>query len=294
MPDLSGASTEILTASIAGVVLFLVAVGLFVFVVINYITKYRHIDLNFDILSPDIAYFHERGKRERQEDSIYISELDEYRKNGFVACVSDGMGGLANGDVVSEFVVDCISNMAPLSFFATEENATSIRRISDAISDEYQQQAGATLAMVNILNNYMTFYSVGDSNIMLIRKGEVTILNQKQNYVSLLVRTMIKSGKQTQDAYVNPKARALTDFMGNTVARVIYSAKPIRLYDGDTIIVCSDGVTDAVSEKNIAQYCSSISAANTASNIKLSVKSRKLVKQDNYTAVVIKLGRPLI
>ena len=292
--DLSDVPGEIVTSSIAGGVLFLLSLTIFIVVLIRYFKIYRHININQEILTPDIAYFHEKGKRLSQEDSVYISDLVDYKKTGIVACVSDGMGGLSYGDEVSEYVVDCISKLFPLSFFATEENAKNIRIISDNISDHYAQQAGATLAMVNILNNYMTFYSVGDSNIMLVRKGELTILNQKQNYLSLLVSSLVKSGKNTHVAYGNPKARALTDFMGNAVSRVLYSVKPIRLIDGDVIIVCSDGVTDSVSDKYISQHCSQGSASGIASNLKMMVKARKSPRQDNFTGVIIKLEKPLI
>ncbi|MCQ2532276.1 MAG: protein phosphatase 2C domain-containing protein [Saccharofermentans sp.] len=294
MIDFAEIPSNILSASILGGLFFLVSLVFFGYVIYGHFIKYKKVDLNYDALTPDVAYFHEKGKRDYQEDSLYISELDDYKKSGIVACVSDGMGGLDFGDEVSEYVVDCISKMFPLSFFAVDENATNIRRISESISNTYHQKAGATLAMVNILNNYMTFYSVGDSNVMLVRKGETTILNQKQNYVSLLIANLVKAGKPTLAAYGNPRARALTDFMGNTVSRVLYPSKPIRLYDGDTIIVCSDGVTDVVTEKYISQHCSNVSAANTASNLKLMVRNRKNPKQDNYTAIVIKLGRPIV
>ncbi|MCQ2528950.1 MAG: protein phosphatase 2C domain-containing protein [Saccharofermentans sp.] len=294
MPELSDVSGDIIAGTAAGAILFLVSIFLFGLVIYLANTKYRKIDINMDILTPEVAYFHEKGKREAQEDSVYISELVDYKKTGIVACVSDGMGGLAYGDEVSQYVVENISNLFPLSFFATEENARNIRRISDYIADHYKQQAGATLAMVNILNNYLNFYSVGDSVIMLVRKGETTVLNQKQNYGSLLIHSLVKKGQSTSAVYGNPKFRALTDFMGNVVVRVLYSVKPIRVYDGDTIIVCSDGVTDALSGRNIAQHCSHVSAANTASNIKMAVKGRKNPRQDNFTAVVIKLGKPVI
>ena len=40
-------------------------------------------------LTPDVAYFHERGKRGNQEDSVYISPLDKIEESGLVAACSD-------------------------------------------------------------------------------------------------------------------------------------------------------------------------------------------------------------
>ena len=147
--------------------------------------------------------------------------------------------------------------------------------------------------MVQIYNDHMTFYSVGDSDIILIRNDEATILNPRQNYVALLIRSLVRSGKQTQVAYANNKARALVDYMGNHNPRVIFTKKPMRLLPEDTIIVSSDGLTDAVPWKTIPQYVEN-SAVATASNLKLSVRQKKYPKQDNYTAVVIKLKRSIV
>ena len=161
------------------------------------------------------------------------------------------------------------------------------------IFDEFKQKGGATLAMVQIQNDHLTFYSVGDSDIILVRNDEATILNPRQNYVALLIKSLVRSGKQTQIAYTNSKARALVDYMGNHNPRVIYTKKPMRLLDGDTVIVSSDGVTDAIPWKSIPKYDAGTARA-MAYNLKLSVKQKKHPRQDNYTGVVIKLQRSIV
>lgn len=238
----------------------------------------------------DVAYFWEIGKRPYQEDSYYISPLVETSKQGLTTVVADGMGGLQHGDVISKRVVDTIESWHPISFFAVDMTADSIRKLSNELYDEYKQEGGSTLAMVNIMDSYMHYYSVGDSNIILVRDGVSTILNQKQNYLKTLITSLVKQGRQTQAAYADNRARALTDFIGNHNPRVIYTSKPIRLFDGDTLIVCSDGVTDSVKFDSIHEMVEN-KASTTAFNIKQAVKSVKNPRQDNYTAVVIKVKR---
>lgn len=274
-------------------ILFVIALCAFVYFLVYYRKSIKGVVTDESFLALDVAYFHEKGKRQRQEDSYYISPMDEMRKYGFTACVADGMGGMRYGDQISKYITDSIGEMYPISFFACENNSESIRKISNNLFDEYNQQGGATLAMVQIYNDHMTFYSVGDSDIILIRNDEATILNPRQNYVALLIRSLVRSGKQTQVAYANNKARALVDYMGNHNPRVIFTKKPMRLLPEDTIIVSSDGLTDAVPWKTIPQYVEN-SAVATASNLKLSVRQKKYPKQDNYTAVVIKLKRSIV
>lgn len=293
MSDWALVSNEIRAMIAYALILFVVAVFVFSYFIYFYKTKVKNPKAEESNLMLDVAYFHERGKRARQEDSYYISPMDESRKYGLVVCVSDGMGGMRYGDLISQYITDSIKEMHPISFFACDNNADAIRKISNMIFDEFKQKGGATLAMVQIQNDHLTFYSVGDSDIILIRNDEATILNPRQNYVALLIKSLVRSGKQTQIAYTNSKARALVDYMGNHNPRVIYTKKPMRLLDGDTVIVSSDGVTDAIPWKSIPKY-DARTARGMASNLKLSVKQKKHPKQDNYTGVVIKLQRSIV
>jgi len=144
--------------------------------------------------------------------------------------------------------------------------------------------------MVHIAGSYLNYYSVGDSDIILIRDNVATILNPRQNYMAMLIKSLCRNNKQTQTAYSNAKARALVDFMGNLNPRVIYTKKPIRIFDGDKIIVSSDGLTDAVPINKITRYLKD-SAASTAVELKRAVASKKRPKQDNYTAIVFTVKR---
>jgi serine/threonine protein phosphatase PrpC len=108
--------------------------------------------------------------------------------------------------------------------------------------------------------------------------------------MALLIKSLCRNNKQTVTAYSNPKARSLIDFMGNQNPRVIYTKKPIRIYDGDKIIVSSDGLTDAVSLRNFHHYLRD-SASSTALELKRAVASRKRPKQDNYTGIVFTIKR---
>ena len=111
--------------------------------------------------------------------------------------------------------------------------------------------------------------------------------------MALLIKSLCRNNKQTQTAYSNPKARSLVDFMGNKNPRVIYTKKPIRIFDGDKIIVSSDGLTDAVSLRNLTRYLKD-TAASTAVELKHAVAARKRPKQDNYTAIVFTVKRSLL
>ena len=172
----------VLTLGVA-LVLFAVAFIFFVIVAIYTLiatTAYSKKHKDKLKLICDVAYFHERGKRDNQEDSIYISPIEKVEESGLIAACSDGMGGLLNGEVVSKYVTDSLSENYPYKFDAQNENAKIISDISNKVYEEYHLGAGATLVMVHIFDDYMNFYSLGDSNIILIRNNRATLLNYKQ------------------------------------------------------------------------------------------------------------------
>lgn len=248
-----------------------------------------------NLLVCDVAYFHCRGKRENQEDSVYISPLEDSYTNGVVAACSDGMGGLLYGEDVSRFVVEKLNDLYPIKFDDQDGVSEEIKKISAEVYEQYHLGAGATLVMTHILKNKMNFYSVGDSNIILIRGGRATLLNHKQNYISLLIRKLAEGGTDTSEAYRNSRAKALIDFVGNLDTNVIHTSRPIQLYEDDIIIISTDGVTDALSLNKIkGMLTPEYNAKQLARLMKIGVRNKKLPKQDNYSAVIIKMDRSLI
>ena len=106
----------VLTLGIA-LVLFAVAFVFFVVVAIYTlisITAYSKKHKDKLKLVCDVAYFHERGKRDNQEDSIYISPIEKVEESGLIAACSDGMGGLLNGEVVSKYVTDSLAEITEM------------------------------------------------------------------------------------------------------------------------------------------------------------------------------------
>ena len=284
---------------VGGVLFFIALVAFFYIIIVTAVKVLRYKkkidDKNDDYLICDVAYFLEKGKRDAQEDSFYISPMAEMPENGLIAAVSDGMGGLANGEDVSSYIISRLKESYPLNFDDTAEVATLLRKISDEIYDKYKLSSGATIVMIHIKDNFMNFYSSGDSNIILMRGDKTTLLNQRQNYVSYLVKKMAEGGITTHDAYTNNRARALTDFMGNHECRIIKTSSPIRLFEEDVILVTSDGVTDTVNLGRLAKYISpSYSARTSAERLKYAIRAKKNKRQDNYTGIVVKMERSFL
>lgn len=280
-------ATMLLSAMV--VLVFLVIISLIVLIVLLFKSATKRSDNsdnnNFYV---DAAYFHEIGQRKRQEDALYVSPLEDYNKHGLIALVTDGMGGMSHGDFASRFVVNEFSKLHLNDYENREYIVTKIKEVSNRIYSKYNRESGATLILIRIYKNMLDLYSVGDSDVILIRNGKSTVLNHKQNYGSILINNLAKVGKVTSEAYVVPEARQLIDFIGNNNPNVIYTKQSLKLQDEDAVLIASDGVLDALSVEKLPDYISG-DAVKSASRIKSEIKSMRLNTQDNYTCILLQL-----
>ena len=110
-----------------------------------------------------------------------------------------------------------------------------------------------------------------------------------------MIKKFSEGGIDTTDAYKDTRAKGLIDFVGNLNCNVLKTSRPIRLFENDIIIVSSDGVTDAVPLNRIVNHIHfDQNATGIARAIKYGVKARKNPRQDNYSAVVIKMKRSYV
>jgi serine/threonine protein phosphatase PrpC len=107
-----------------------------------------------------------------------------------------------------------------------------------------------------------------------------------------MIRRFAEGGLDTSEAYRDNRAKGLIDFVGNLKCNVLMTNRPLRLIENDIIIVSSDGVTDSMPLNRIVNHIHfDQNADGIARMIKYGVRSRKNPRQDNYSAIVIKMKR---
>lgn len=128
----------------------------------------------------------------------------------------------------------------------------------------YHLQGTFVFVICRISNNLLEYAFIGDSSIFIIRNNQI-ILQTKPMYISK------KNNMPFQIGYIN-KAIELYPIKTNL----------FRLEPNDKIIMCSDGVTDNLSFKQILRYSSS---ART-----LTEKAKKVgIKNDDISAIIIEI-----
>lgn len=248
------------------------------------------------LLSYQISNVQGIGTRSNQEDSFgFVNAVDvtKIRKNGFMAIVADGMGGMADGRFASDTAVSTLR--AAFDSFDYEENIpeqlnAAMRRAGKIIYDNLEGEGGSTAIACLFYNGELYYSSVGDSFLMLKRDNQLLRLNRQQNVRNNMYYDEIRNGSTNiLPANNAPQKAALTGFLGMQANDDIDGFKrALPLHNGDVIMICSDGVAGVLSEKCMLSCLSCETPAEMCSELERCILELNLQSQDNYTALVIK------
>lgn len=237
----------------------------------------------------EVANIQGQGDRAEQQDAFGLSLLSEYEEKGLLAFLCDGMGGMEAG---REIARDCVQKI--LSGFPLPADTSSLAafdeellRINREIFLEHAGRGGSTLVLVFLIGNALHFRCIGDSDLFLLRDGEIVSLNEHQTYGNELLRRAISEGTDTRGALGDPQADALIRFLGCAELKIEQSFQPLPLLPGDTLLLCSDGVSGTVLQQDLlAALAGDVQAG--AEQIEEMILAAAKPNQDNYTAIIIR------
>lgn len=199
-------------------------------------------------------------KRSSKEEIKEISERFELntKESPFVVAVFDGMGGAASGDVASRLGRDLfadtltdIGSCRDKDSFTEQLGIATIRAhlgiVEQARHDETCRGMGTTLTAAGVYGKELFWVQVGDSRGYLLRQGGIYQITEDQS----LVREMINSGRLTQEgARTYAHSNVILQALGIN-ALVYPDVRLHELYHRDLLILCSDGLTDLISEEHL-------------------------------------------
>lgn len=232
---------------------------------------------------------HFRGDRESQQDCMALSPLEMYPAQGVLAVVADGMGGLSDGDQMSQAAVTAMME-GFLNARETDPLALTIRAnqaVNTLLGPTRLGSSGTTLVAGIAQGGMFRYVSVGDSRICLFRRGSLIQLNREHIYRNELATRAVNGMGTLWDANSHPKAGGLTSYLGmGELKYVDIPAEPLRLEREDKIILMSDGVYNALTKAELesALVQPAQSAADTIARM---IQAKAYRNQDNYTALIL-------
>ncbi len=215
------------------------------------------------------------GRKPENEDSLMAFSADiggtlplelegesNLNESGCVLAVSDGLGGHAAGALASKLVVRKLAkilagkvgtlrgNAQPLVVLteSVEEVHDSVNRMAAANPDI--DGMAATLVCAWFWGRHLHFVHVGDSRLYRWRKGLLTQLTNDHTRVG----RMFRDGKVNErEARCHPMNHVLQQVVGGQHQVIRPQVGSLQTLPGDWYLLCSDGVTDGLWNKHIAE-----------------------------------------
>jgi len=238
-----------------------------------------------------VGKLHQIGDRESQQDCLAVSPTELYDARGILAVVADGMGGLSDGDKMSQTAASAMMNgfmncreySPELILALTVEANQAVNRVLGA----NQGRSGTTLVAGIVKDGMFNYVSVGDSRICLYRQGLLTQLNREHVFRNELRVQAVNGLGTLWDAGTHPKAAGLTSYLGmGSLKYIDIPAEPLRVCRGDKIILMSDGVYNAMTLPE-REATLAMPAQQAADAIGQTIHTKAYRNQDNYTAVIL-------
>jgi len=219
--------------------------------------------------------------------------------------LSDGMGGQASGEVASRLAAETIvahcraANSNGSSPHTSPPAVAGPSEVSNTLADavrranvEIRQAAaknpawrgmGATIVVARFDGQRMSLAHVGDSRAYRLRSGALEQLTQDHSFVAEQVRRGILTQQQAEQSELqNVLLRALGPDL-----EVDVELEEELVLDGDTFLLCSDGLTRELSDVQVAAVLHSAKDAQAAAD-QLVDLANEAGGEDNITAIVVR------
>jgi serine/threonine protein phosphatase PrpC len=218
--------------------------------------------------------------REHNEDNFLAADLaaekrgasgedlaGPVRGRGLALVVADGMGGAAAGEVASQMAVDMLHEefrnadlggtirTEPLVITLLE---TAIHKANEAIFRKGQdskehQGMGTTLTAAVVLGDSLYLSQVGDSRGYILRKGKLVQMTRDQS----LIGQLIEEGTLTEEQAEKLGGKNIILQALGVEETLKIDSKRYDILQGDTLLLCSDGLSGMVPDAKIEEILAS-------------------------------------
>lgn len=233
----------------------------------------------------ELANLQGLGMREEQQDAFGISRMGRLEEDGLLAVLCDGMGGMAEGGMIAAETAAEMVGMFPWE----DDGAVAewLRQRSARVFQQFRGHGGTTLVAALIRGQSLSFWCIGDSDLFLLREGKLYALNVRQEFKNDLVLRALEVAFPVEEAFTDPQAGALSEYIGKEDVKCDYTYLPFSLQAEDVLLLCSDGVSDTLTLKQIREAMA-LSPQACCDRLESEILAAGKANQDNYTAIVVK------
>jgi len=236
--------------------------------------------------------------REHNEDNLFVSEIGD-RLPAFI--VADGMGGQLGGEHASRMAVEIIPRELHKRFVGEFRSSQLAQAMRDSISQANHEilasshiqphlsNMGTTVVELVVRRGRAYVAGIGDSRCYRYRGRKIELLTRDHSMAQALAEV---GTIRQEDVSSHRYNHVLYLYLGSReVDRGVTDVKVLTLLEGDRFLLCSDGLSGVVSEKEMIEILDEEPNAQKAVDrlVQLAQTNRS---RDNITCIVVNIGRP--
>ena len=203
--------------------------------------------------------------------------------------VADGMGGPKAGDYASRYTIERVvasvsrnTGEEPIAIMKEAINKANELLVAESREDESKSGMGTTLVIGTIIGNKLFVANIGDSRLYVVGQNMRQITRDHS-----LVDEMVRLGEINADeARVHPDKNIITRAVG-TSDHVEADFFEVEITADDTILLCTDGLTNMVRDDEILDIIKKYDNAQAAT-MQLVKEANANGGRDNITVMIIK------
>lgn len=200
-----------------------------------------------------------KGGRKYNQDRVAYS----YTRDALLLVVADGMGGHLHGEVAAQITVELMAELFQKKAKPTITNPSQFlsdvfNKCHDAIFDyaanHNMLETPRTTCVAALIQDGVAFWAhVGDSRLYLLRHGRTEFVSRDHSKV----RQLLDAGKLTEaEAAVHPEKNKIYNCLGSMFPPDVELGGRVPLLDGDTLLLCTDGLWGSLSDEEITSFLS--------------------------------------
>ncbi|WP_019201480.1 PP2C family serine/threonine-protein phosphatase [Tsukamurella sp. 1534] len=221
--------------------------------------------------------------RSNNEDSVYAGAR--------LLALADGMGGHAAGEVASQLMIAALSPLdddepsGDLLDTLEEAMVSGNESIAEQVSEDPELDGmGTTLTAILFAGSKLGLIHVGDSRGYLLRDEQLTRITKDDTFV----QTLVDEGRITaEQAHVHPQRSLIMKALTGHEVEPTLTLREAKA--GDVYMLCSDGLSDVVSDETIGDTLELASEDVSAAADKLIELALRSGGPDNVTVVVARV-----
>lgn len=207
------------------------------------------------------------------------------------AVLADGMGGHLAGEVASAIAIEviggCLADLKATAVGAEESLRAAVEEANRLIYQRAHTELnyhgmGSTVVAVVVQGERLTCAHVGDSRLYHLHDGELTQLTCDHSLVQELVAEGMLSAEQ---ARISPQRHIITRALG-LASSVGVTLLQLEVKRGDSLLLCSDGLSDKLPEETIAALLATGSLPAAAQGLVDAANNRG--GEDNISVIVLR------